>query len=289
MIEVGTDTYIAVDEADKYIAEHYLSTDERRLAWEKLSEADKGVCLRRAAAVIDSLPYPGAKCAKGQVMSFPRVIYACGCGSDDCEVPAAVKAAQAEEAFEYAAPGMSSAGHSAIVAGIKSKTYDRYSVTYATSESGVSTIDSAIVSSAARELLRPYTGGGVMFVDPVFMEGLTDRCDIYHVKEDSVPRGYGLKDRVVFVYPDEPAAANVKCHFNIGGSKLAIVQGEPMANYEALIQLDLPPGTDIKVNDKIVDKLTGCEYTAEMPRRLPDDHHIIVMVKRREEQEPLHG
>lgn len=159
MIEVGVDTYITVAETDTYISEHYVSGDERRKKWAELEAADKEIYLRRAAAAIDSLSYPGAKCARDQVMAFPRVIYACGCGSDDCEVPAAVKAAQVEEAFEYGAPSGDSEVHADLIGGVKAFTYDRYSVTYAESN-GTGALDAVIASSIARELLRPYTGGG---------------------------------------------------------------------------------------------------------------------------------
>lgn len=126
-----------------------------------------------------------------------------------------------------------------------------------------------------------------MFADPIFMSLLCDRCDIYHIDKVVIGRGYGLPDQDAFIYPETPDEPNVKCHFNICGARLDFYQGEPQANYSAAIQLDFPPGTDIRVNDKIVDKRTGYAYTAEAPRWLPDNHHIIVMIKRREEQEPL--
>ena len=125
-----------------------------------------------------------------------------------------------------------------------------------------------------------------MSSDSRFMRLLNDRCDIYHLSSEQKSPQKGLPPTPVESYPDAPDVSSVKCHFNIGGSKWAFSQGEPMQNFEALIQLDLPPGTDVKPNDKIVDVATGYEYTAEAPRNLPDNHHIIVMVKRRREQKP---
>ena len=45
-------------------------------------------------------------------------------------------------------------------------------------------------------------------------------------------------------------------------------------------------GTDIRINDKVVDCETGLEYTAERPRNIRD-HHIFVYIKRTKEQEAL--
>jgi hypothetical protein len=157
VITVGEDSYVTVAEADKYIETHCVSTDERRTAWEALPEADKEVYLRRAAQAIDSIAYPGVKCEAGQALAFPRC---CGCyhARDDQVVPDKVKFAQVEEAFEYGAPGADMSGRLDRTDGVKSLSYDRYSVTYGNTASAGG-LDDAIVSGAARELLRPYTGG----------------------------------------------------------------------------------------------------------------------------------
>ena len=45
-------------------------------------------------------------------------------------------------------------------------------------------------------------------------------------------------------------------------------------------KLQLPAGTDVRVNDKVVDKNTGLAYTAEMPHNIRD-HHIMVNIQRK--------
>ena len=47
---------------------------------------------------------------------------------------------------------------------------------------------------------------------------------------------------------------------------------------DAKIKLTLPAGTDVRLNDKIIDCNTGFEYTAEQPRNIRG-HHIFVYVK----------
>ena len=55
---------------------------------------------------------------------------------------------------------------------------------------------------------------------------------------------------------------------------------------EARIKLTLPIGTDIRLNDRIVNCDTGYEYTAELPQKI-QEHHIYVYIKRTERQKAL--
>jgi hypothetical protein len=55
---------------------------------------------------------------------------------------------------------------------------------------------------------------------------------------------------------------------------------------DAKIKLTLPTGTDVRINDKIVDCSTGLEYTAEQPRDIRG-HHIFVYIKKTGEQKAL--
>ncbi len=55
---------------------------------------------------------------------------------------------------------------------------------------------------------------------------------------------------------------------------------------DARIKLVLPIGTDIRLNDRIVNCDTGYEYTAEIPQNI-QNHHIYVYIKRTERQRPL--
>lgn len=115
---------------------------------------------------------------------------------------------------------------------------------------------------------------------------LNHTCDIYHMERSDTSPGFGLPPSPSFSYPAEPDLAAVPCHFNVKGSSVTVVQLEPQANYTAKIKLVLPAGTDVRLNDKIVDCATGYEYTAEIPQNIRS-HHIAVLLHRSGQQEPL--
>jgi len=117
--------------------------------------------------------------------------------------------------------------------------------------------------------------------------GLLDHtCDIYHIRKVDKSPGYGLPSSPAFEYPEEPDEPAVPCHFGVRNSSVSIVQKEPQAVRIANVKLALPAGTDIRLNDKIVDCETGYEYTAEIPRKIRG-HHITVYVKPTGQQEAV--
>jgi len=108
------------------------------------------------------------------------------------------------------------------------------------------------------------------------------KCDLYHIIGDEDSPGYGLPGSPSFNYPDTPDVADVDCHFaqgSSGGTVNTLVQNLPEHAYEERIKLTLPIGTDIRVNDKVLDKRTNLEFIAELPRNIRN-HHIYVWVKR---------
>ena len=108
------------------------------------------------------------------------------------------------------------------------------------------------------------------------------RCSLYHIVKGTGTPGYGLPSSPTFDYPAEPDEADIPCHFNQGGSGGTIntlVQNLPEHSLEDRIKLALPIGTDVRVNDKVLDHRTGLFYYAEIPRTIRD-HHIYVWVKR---------
>lgn len=117
-----------------------------------------------------------------------------------------------------------------------------------------------------------------------FSDFLKHSCDIYHIQKADVSPGFDLPPSPTFSYPGEPDLKSVPCHFHTGGT--TITQTAPQAKYSASIKLALPAGTDIRINDKIVDCDSGYEYTAEIPRDIRG-HHITVMVHRTAQQEAL--
>lgn len=110
-------------------------------------------------------------------------------------------------------------------------------------------------------------------------EGLLDqKCSIYHFVKGKKELGYGIKEDQ-FIYPKEPDIAEVPCHFNVDDSD-TLEQTEDANEYTVVGKLNLPYGTDVRVNDKIVSLENGLTYYAEVPRNIRD-HHIVVQVQRK--------
>lgn len=112
------------------------------------------------------------------------------------------------------------------------------------------------------------------------------KCDIYHIEQGEQSPGYSLPNSASFTYPDEPQIIDQACHFCTKSQSVTITQQEPMAIMDARIKLVLPLGTDIRLNDKIINKDTKLEYTAEQPVKV-QNHHLYVYVKRVERQKAL--
>ena len=111
-------------------------------------------------------------------------------------------------------------------------------------------------------------------------------CDIYHAQQESGSPGYGLPGSSKFKYPAQPDPENVLCHFGVKSAAITIAQQEPQNDMDSDIKLTLPAGTDIRLNDKVVSKETGLEYTAGLPRNIRG-HHITVKIRRVSQQRPL--
>lgn len=121
------------------------------------------------------------------------------------------------------------------------------------------------------------------------IEALLDHsCDIYHlIKEEKSP-GYNLPSSPSHKYHSQADHSGVSCHFTVRvGNNTSLVQNEPQNDLSARTKLNLPVGTDIRLNDKVVDCENGLEYTAVTPPRNVRGHHIIVYVERTREQKPL--
>lgn len=115
---------------------------------------------------------------------------------------------------------------------------------------------------------------------------LNHTCDIYHIKKGGKSPGYGLAASPSFDYPEEPDIKGQTCHFSVKTHNATITQTAPANLLESKIKLTLPIGTDVRLNDKIVECATGLEYTAEQPVNVRD-HHIFVYIKRNKGQEAL--
>ena len=115
---------------------------------------------------------------------------------------------------------------------------------------------------------------------------LNHTCDIYHIIAGESGPGFGLPSSPSFSYPDEPDIAGQICHFGVRSASISINQNEPVNIMDSRIKLTLPLGTDVRLNDKIVDCDTGLEYTAEKPINVRD-HHLFVYVKKIDEERYL--
>lgn len=113
-----------------------------------------------------------------------------------------------------------------------------------------------------------------------FEQFLNDLCDIYHVQKDTGSPGYGLNKQPTFSYPAEPDVPGVACHFGVKSESTSINQTAPVNVKESRIKLTLPTGTDVRLNDKIIDKKNGYEYIAEIPHDV-HGHHILSMSPQR--------
>lgn len=62
--------YATVEQAEEYISNYYLTTDNLRISWEAMSSQDKQVLLNKSERTIDQLPFKGKSEIKGK--AFPR-------------------------------------------------------------------------------------------------------------------------------------------------------------------------------------------------------------------------
>lgn len=119
------------------------------------------------------------------------------------------------------------------------------------------------------------------------LESLLDHtCNIYHILSKKASPGYGLASSPSFDYPAEPDITEQACHFGVKAANVTITQTAPANLMDAKTKLTLPIGTDVRLNDKIVDCATGLEYTAEQPVNVRG-HHLFVYIKKTGGQKAL--
>lgn len=119
------------------------------------------------------------------------------------------------------------------------------------------------------------------------LEALLDHtCDIYHLEKGAASPGFNLPSSPSFSYHKTPDISGQPCHFHIKARSTTIVQTAPAKLLTEKEKLTLPPGVDVRLNDKIVHRETGLEYVAEVPRNIRG-HQIIVMLKTEDGQEAL--
>lgn len=154
-MQVGTDTYVTVAEADTYVSTHYRSTSAARTRWAALSENDKAILLVDACSEMEQLPFHGRKAEDGQLLAFPRRL---PWQDYTSEVPEAVKSAQVELAVWLSDDVKQSEAEQRRALqgqGVKSFSVGDLSETY----NGTSTGARSLLCPKAKLLLSPYLTG----------------------------------------------------------------------------------------------------------------------------------
>lgn len=110
-----------------------------------------------------------------------------------------------------------------------------------------------------------------------FEQLLDHKCNIYHMESKETSLGFGVPTEE-FTYPDKPDEKDIDCHFNVNCSE-NLQQTDNANVYTVNGKVNFALGTDVRVNDKIVDLRNGLEYICEIPKRIRD-HHLIAIVHR---------
>lgn len=148
--------YVTLEEADAYVAQFYVSTNDFRLNWEALSSADKAALLMKSFQTIEMLPFAGRKTCCKQSTAFPRW--------PNTEVPDSIKFAQIEQALNQSdASADEDARHYEKLWqwGVNSYTIGNLSEHLSEGGYGVGAAKSTgITSATATRLLAPFLQGG---------------------------------------------------------------------------------------------------------------------------------
>lgn len=137
--------YVSIEDANVFIASHFLSSSDEREEWDALSDDDKKVLLLNAFEHIENNVFKGYKTYQNQTSQWPR--------NGALEVPNDIKAAQIYESIEIGFADNSS--YEAIEKGIKSETISKLSTSYF--ENAFHSFERTDVKSTrARKLLNKY-------------------------------------------------------------------------------------------------------------------------------------
>ncbi len=153
-IQIGTNSYVTIAQADTFITENFIASNEQRVAWQATSDADKETYLRNAAQAMERLRFAGKKCDDNQAMSFPRQMH----HTTQKEVPQDVKDAQVYEAMELLSPTTASQVKSTATGAVRGFSLGQISENY--KSYGAHGVEAIIASAQARQILSCYLGGG---------------------------------------------------------------------------------------------------------------------------------
>lgn len=148
-------SYSSVQEANDYVAQHYVSSDATRTTWESLQDEDKQVLLNKAFSIIENLPLRGRKTEIDQPCAFPRC--------PDKEVPDVVKNAECELALAFSDSDLNSSikdYRRMIDYGISSYSVGNFSESILSYQKNGLQMRYGLISSEAERLLLPWLSGG---------------------------------------------------------------------------------------------------------------------------------
>ena len=158
MLTAGTDSYVTVEYADEYIAEHYLPESIEQKRWSDLGTEEKEIRLRLACEELEQLPWQGATITKDQPLAFPRAPYQTFSAT---EAPPKVKNAQVELALwrsDDQAQTDVAQREQLKLEGVQSVSLGSLSMSF--SGDGANVVASALTCPKVRTLVLPYIRGG---------------------------------------------------------------------------------------------------------------------------------
>ena len=148
--------YVTLEEANDYVASHYLATDNLRKGWDSLFDEEREILLNKSFQTIELLPFAGRKLNPSQSTTFPR--WPCK------DVPEAIKWAQIENAL--AKSDASNEEDAKYYERLWTYGVESYSIGNLSERTSTGTYSlrgaqaTGITSAIAERLLRPYLGGG---------------------------------------------------------------------------------------------------------------------------------
>lgn len=99
MLTINVDSYVTLEEADKYVEDNYTEFDDLAVMWGVLSQRDKEAYLRYSLGQLESLVLQGAPLYPNQDLQFPRRECFKSATKENPIVPTEIKEAQIENAL----------------------------------------------------------------------------------------------------------------------------------------------------------------------------------------------
>ena len=99
-MQVGIDTYVTVEEADRFIETYYPEFDDLAIVWGVLTEREKASYLYTSVQQMEALVISGIPLNPNQPLQFPRKECFMPATRENPSIPEPVKEAQIENALE---------------------------------------------------------------------------------------------------------------------------------------------------------------------------------------------